>query len=140
MGQRFHDHAELGAFEFNPPADESVIWAAEAALGLRLPESYRQLLLEADGGEGPVGSTGYLILWPVGDLVSLNENYGVGEYAPGFIVIGSDGAGEALAIDTAGQSPTFAWLPFVGMHPRYAKPLGGDISAVLSKLATEEEP
>lgn len=56
----FRNHLELGQFEFNPPALMSAIVDVEAAIGIGLPPSYRAFLLEADGGEGPVGRTGYL--------------------------------------------------------------------------------
>jgi hypothetical protein len=53
---------------FAPPATEATIAAAEAALGVRLPEQLRQLYLICDGFREDRGNSKYL-------LSLLNEDY-----------------------------------------------------------------
>lgn len=69
----------------------------------------------------------------------MNESYGVGEYARGFLLIGSDGAGEGLAIDLRSQPLQFALLPFVGMAESDALHLGSEFSDVLVRLGDADD-
>ena len=58
----------------------------------------------ANGGEGFVGRA-YLILWPIEKLRELNDAYQVEQYAPGFLIFGSDGGGEAFTVRGGSVSP-----------------------------------
>ncbi|RPJ52068.1 MAG: SMI1/KNR4 family protein [Acidobacteria bacterium] len=99
----------------NPPATEEAILDFERSAGLNLPPDYRAFLRQADGAEGFVGEGGYVILWPVEKLLEWNEAYEVEEYAPGLVLFGSSGGGEAYAFDSREGQMDVVAVPFVGM-------------------------
>lgn len=72
-------------------AELSEIDAAERELGVRLPEDYRAFLQQSDGLEGFAGPNAYLMLWSAKELLELNTAYSVAEFAPGLVLIGTDG-------------------------------------------------
>jgi hypothetical protein len=55
---------------------------------------------ESDGGEGFVGTSGYVRLWPIGTLVEHNNGYQTQTYCPGLVFLGSNDGGEAIALRT----------------------------------------
>ncbi len=83
-------------------------------LGANLPNDYISFLLETDGAEGAIGSS-YLVLWSLDDLLLLNDAYKVKEYAPGLLLIGSNGGDMAYAIDIRDNLYRFIEIPFIGM-------------------------
>ncbi len=103
-----------GAFRGNPGASNAVIAAAERALGVQLPEAYKNFLREHDGGVGVLGQD-YVDLWSAGDLSERQSGYEVSTYAPGLLLFGSDGGGEAFAFDTRAEPWAVVRAPFVGM-------------------------
>jgi hypothetical protein len=111
----------LEKFNCNPPASATAIAEMEQQFGCRLPVDYAEFLSQCNGGEGFVGSNAYLILWRVEELLPHNAAYEVNEYAPGLLVFGSDGGGEALAFDTAAQGFPVVTVPFVGMERTLAR-------------------
>lgn len=120
----------LARFNGNPPADAASIQQFESESGLRLPEDYRQLLRHTDGGEGFVGNA-YVILWRVGELLEMNRGYQVAEFAPGLLLIGSDGGGEALAFDMRTEAKPVVSVPFVGMSLKHTRLWGRTFGAFL---------
>ena len=87
----------LDNFNCNPPVNDPTIDAFEHNSGLRLPTDYVDFLKIANGGEGFIGEGSYLILWKLENIEKFNIAYEVHEYAPGLILVGSDGGGEAFA-------------------------------------------
>ena len=86
---------ETGAgFEWNPPASEAAIRQAESEHGGPLPAEYVDLLGVANGG----CTEGSLSILEVEDCVQRNLDYEVGQYMPGYFMIGDDGAGVAILI------------------------------------------
>ncbi|HEY2580162.1 MAG TPA: SMI1/KNR4 family protein [Mucilaginibacter sp.] len=55
----------------------------------------------------------YVILWPLTDMVKLNEEYKVDEFAPGFFIFGSDGGGTAYCIEK--NTSCIYNMQFIGM-------------------------
>jgi hypothetical protein len=123
--------ATLELFNRNKPASTSVIRQTESRCGLRLPTEYVDFLLKADGGEGFLPGGRYVILWEVEKLIELNEAYEVAEYAPGLLVFGSDGGGEAVAFDYRSASQPIVSVPFVGMDLAEARPLAPTFNSFL---------
>jgi cell wall assembly regulator SMI1 len=107
--------------ELCPPASADAIAAAEGGLGVRFPESYRRFLLSSNGAVGFSDQKGLLRLWKVEELVSQNTDYQVQLDAPGFVIIGTDGGGEAFAFDCRSQSSEVYAIPFVSMDPEDAE-------------------
>jgi SMI1 / KNR4 family (SUKH-1) len=99
----------------------------EEALGVMFPQDYSALLQWSNGGEGPVGESGYLQLWPVDQIESINNEYSVRSYLPNVIAIGTDLGGNAYLIDFGG-APRFASVDFVNLHHDAIVPLGTTVA------------
>lgn len=127
----------LSGFRCNAPASIEAIRQVESALKITLPIEYKDFLLFADGGEGVVGSA-YLVLWPIADLIRLNEGYGISEYAPGLLVFGSDGGGEAFAFDTRSHPNRIVMVPFVGMDLSEIILVADDLTSFLERLSWQD--
>jgi hypothetical protein len=116
---------------FNPPASVAALAEAERQLGVRLPDPYRDFLLRSNGGNGFVGPLGYLMLWSAEELGESNEDYEAREDAPGFVLFGSNGGGEAYAFDYEDPDLRVVWLPFIGME----RDVAWSIAASFEELA-----
>ena len=117
-----------------PPATDEAVAVFEKVSGMQLPDDYRHFLQIANGGEGFIGKNAYVILWGVEELASLNEAYEVEDYAPGLLIIGSDGGGEAYGFDTRNPQWTTVEVPFVGMAWSLARPIAGSFTGFLEHL------
>jgi len=124
----------LTNFNGKPPATRSAISAAQKSLGEMLPRDYVAFLNISNGGEGLVGESQYVILWRVQELAKMNRAYEVEQYAPGLLVFGSDGGGEAYGFDTRRRPWRVVRVPFVGMEWKLAERMGGSFSGFLQKL------
>jgi hypothetical protein len=86
-----------------PASDEALIRLASIA-PFPLPESYLDFLAYGDGGEGPFGvQPCWLVLDPIDTVVGTETSGTFHEFFPNYFVIGSNGAGEAIAL-TIGKS------------------------------------
>jgi len=99
----------------NTPADLLAIEKSQFDLGTKLPDDYLSFILRSNGAVGTVGLTGYLRLSPIDELVEFNQGYCVKDFAPGLLLFGSDGGGEAFAFDLRDPSMPIVGVPFVGM-------------------------
>jgi len=126
----------LGRFRANPPASAGEIEAFEKEASTGLPVAYRHFLCNSDGGEGFVGS-GYAILWKVGELGLFNREYEVAEYAPGLLLFGSSGGGEAFAFDLRFPKKPIVSVPFVGMDLNEVRPIAETFEGFLEYLAQQ---
>ncbi|MBK0013434.1 SMI1/KNR4 family protein [Stenotrophomonas sp. S41] len=72
--------------------------------GATIPEEFLQFLRWSDGGRC-VFPLGYLDLWPVASIITLNDDYLIRRYLEdAFIGIGTDGGSTLIALDLR---PTF---------------------------------
>ena len=124
----------IGGLDLNPPATEEEICACMESLPGELPAGYVAFLRMANGGDGFVGENAYVILWKCGELAEMNEAYEVKDYAPGLLLFGSDGGGEAFGFDTRDADWPIVQVPFIGMGWRYAKPCGKSFAGFLEWL------
>jgi hypothetical protein len=99
--------------EFAPPASESQLAAAERELGVQLPDTLRELLLESDG---VIADYGAGVIWSVSDILKRNREFRTLEsfrelYMPfdHLLFFGDDGGGDqfAFAIHSDGQIHKF---------------------------------
>lgn len=129
----------FAGFNGNPAARSEAIEACERELGIRLPDDYREFLLCANGGEGLVGNV-YVIFWRADELAQLNREYEVEVDAPGLLLLGSNGGGEAFAFDCQSSGMPVVSVPFVGMHREHIQAQGSDFAAFLrgAFLATDD--
>jgi len=82
-----------------------------------------------NGGEG-FFSDQYVVIWPIDKLVDYNDDYQVKEFAPGFFMFGSNGAGEGYGFDLQANKAV-VMLPFIGMNREYALPISKSFSDLL---------
>ncbi|MCX6624633.1 MAG: SMI1/KNR4 family protein [Acidobacteria bacterium] len=126
----------LHRYQTTRPASPEEIAAFEREAGVTLPSDYREFLRFTDGGEGFIGPNSYAMLWRIGDLLRFNREYQVHEYAPGLLLFGSSGGGEAFAFDQrSGVQKPVVSIPFVGMDLSDALPLAETFEGFLEHLA-----
>jgi hypothetical protein len=95
-------------------ASLEAIRVVEQRLATVFPPDYVAFMLESDGGEGGVGSEGYLQLWPIGTLVDQNAGYDTESFFPGFVFVGTNLGGEAIALRSGANGPELFLMPFIG--------------------------
>ena len=115
-------------------ARDDQIAESETQLGRVLPPDYVEFLRVSNGGEGFIGKNAYLILWGVEELHSLNRDYEVEDAAPGLLVFGSNGGGEAFGFDTRSSGWPVVKVPFVVMDWKDARSMGGSFGDFLRRL------
>jgi SMI1 / KNR4 family (SUKH-1) len=123
-------------FIASPPVSARALRAAEQALGKALPEDYKAFLQEHNGGNGFIGST-YFILWQAEELAEFNDGYQVSRYAPGLLIFGSNGGGDAFAFDTRTSPYRMMQVPFVGMSTADEFHVAGSFKELLERMHEE---
>lgn len=89
-----------------PPASEASLSRLRKSTPAELPQSYVALLTYSDGGEGPLPVQPlWFQLDPADVTADAIERRQHDEFFPGFVVIGSNGGGEFVALDVRGASP-----------------------------------
>jgi len=120
-------------------ATESQIASLERWAAAELPSPYLHLLRETNGLEGFVMDNSYLILWPAEDVPKINEGYLVNEFAPGLILIGSNGSDTAYGFDPRRRSGEIMEVPFIGMSLDEVRVAGEDLEDFLRRIGSEQE-
>lgn len=80
-------------------------------------------MLKTNGGEGTIGKESYLRLWEIEELSESNEDYAISEFAPGLLIIGTDGGGTAFGYDFRDEIPKLVEVGFIGLdveNPNYS--------------------
>ncbi len=106
----------------------------EKEFRLEFPAEYREFLLLANGGEGFIGSSAYVILYRAEELWSLNNSYGFPVHVPGLVLFGSDGGGEAFCFDASTPGMPIVQVPFVGMARKTTSFFAASFAAFLEAL------
>ena len=104
----------------------------EAFVGQRLADDFLQLLDVHDGAEGWVGDS-YVSLWPADEIVAHNKTLETHDYAPGLLLFGTDGGGEAYAIDFASDGHVVS-VPMVGLCRDLVIEVGANVLEWLADL------
>jgi len=94
------------------PATHAEIDQAERRLGVRFPADYRSYLLGQNGLKGWFGDV-YLELYPVSRVVDATEAHDHQTWQPGLVLIGGDGAGEAVGYDFRKPEPPIVLVNLV---------------------------
>lgn len=79
-------------------------------------------MIKTNGGKGNIGE-GYLRLWNIEQLLEVNEDYSVSEFAPGFLIIGSDGGAAAFGYDFREEIPKLIEVYYIGIdieNPKFS--------------------
>jgi hypothetical protein len=96
--------------ELRPPASEALVAAVEQELGQRLPPDYVEFLLVHNGGEGAIGNEGWARFIPVEDLGEENAACAEHEHLSGWLLFGTNGAGEAFLFNARGEVFVAPWI------------------------------
>ena len=122
--------------------------SAEALAALRvvspmsLPESYFALLAFSNGGEGPLCVQPlWLSLFPAEEVVRLQLAGTFRESHPNLLVIGSNGAGEAVAFDLGTPEPytVVAFDMSNGEQGEGVQPMAESFDRMLELIGYDEE-
>jgi hypothetical protein len=122
-------------FRGNTPASAAEIQRLEEEGDFELPRDYAAFMQRSNGGEGFIGPNAYVIFWRLRDLVEMNRAYRVEEFAPGLLIFGSDGGGEAYAFDTRTSGMPIVSIPFVDMEPSLARMIAPTFDGFLEALS-----
>lgn len=117
----------------NESGKESVLIGTEKCLNFEFPSDFRNFMLESNGYEGEIGKEQYLVLWSLENIIELNEAYGVDEFSPGLLLIGSDGGEIAYAYDKRDRS--IVKVPFIGMSLDEIERCGNNLQQFLDFIA-----
>ena len=97
----------------NPPPDGAVVNQFIDQIDFILPNGFLNFFENSNGGNIS-NDDNYVSIWPLSDLVDLNQGYEIDEFAPNFFLFGSEGGGEmAFAIERS--SGHIFEMPFMGM-------------------------
>ena len=97
---------------------------AEHELGCQFPEDYRAFLKESNGVEGFVCSSAYLVLWPVQEIAQLNAAYATTEFAPGLVLLGTNGGNIGYGFTGSQANLRYVQVPLIGMDLDVMEPIG----------------
>lgn len=124
----------LSSVKTYAPASQDAISAVEKHFNILLPPTYRELILCSNGLEGFIGNN-YLVLWPIEEIIGLNVAYKVSEFAPGILLIGSNGGDLGYAIDCRGSGMSFVEVPLIGMSLDTLEIKGQSVPELISSLS-----
>jgi hypothetical protein len=124
--------AVLAGLRKNHPATQDQIHKLQSELNISLPSEYVDFALVSNGADGAVGEVGYLSLWRIDEIIQLNKDYRVSDFAPGLVLFGSDGGGEAFAFDARDAKMAIVQVPFVGMSLSEVQPLAKNFNEFLT--------
>ncbi len=135
----------LNEIEFKAePGDRASITAAERLLGVTFPADLVELYQRHSALNGSVGDDaededagGIVIFYPVAELAENNEGYEFPGYTPGFVLIGTNGGGEAYALDYRTDPPVYVVVPFIGRDYDTALLAGSSLADFLTSVAEQ---
>ena len=96
----------------NIPPTENEIQDFITQISFNLPEGFIDFFKESNGAYITTENA-YVALWPITEMLQLNEGYRVSEFVPEFFLIGSNGGGEAYAIEK--ETGYIFEIPFIVM-------------------------
>ena len=99
----------------------------------KLPDDYKAFLQIANGGIGFIGES-YVNFWKIEDLLANNKDYGVDEYVPDFLLIGTDGGGMAYGFDLREESYSIICVELVVLSYENAFHVADSFLELLRKL------
>lgn len=115
-------------------AAPAAIEATERRLGATLSADHRAFLMQSDGLEGFVGPNAYLMLWSAHEIAELNEGYATAEFAPGLILVGTDGGDTGYGILERGGLRRYVRVPLVGMSVDSAESMGNTLVDLVRRV------
>jgi hypothetical protein len=123
-------------FTFNNDLSESNFSDIEIFFRFILPDDYKNFMKNHNGGEGFIGEQ-YLIIWKVSEILTYNHEYEVAKYAPGHLIFGSNGGGEAFAFNVFDGKIKI--LPFIGMSLEDSEYIAETFHDFIIRLSESDE-
>ena len=99
------------------PPSEAEVENFLKEINFNLPVGFIDFYKETNGAD-IISNESNIFLWPISDIVRLNKEYNVEEYAPEFMIFGSDGGGMVYAIEK--DTGDIYEIPFIGMSKEEA--------------------
>ncbi len=78
-------------------------------------------------------------LWSAEEVMQLNRDYRIKEFAPRFFGFGSDGGGYLLAFDMQSSPWKVIMIPFIPMEEKEAEVIAEDFLAFVRTVGREAE-
>lgn len=119
--------------EISEGIQEKVLLEKQFSLGITLPKELLSFFRFTNGAEGIIGNH-YLVIWSIDELVQLNKTMSIEINAPGLLLFGSDGGGEAYGFDLRNNRQNIVRVPLIGLDWKYAKAIGDSFNDFLKKL------
>lgn len=116
----------------DPPTPELIATFLNA-INFKLSKSYLMDLSKHSDQIFDFEEGKYLELWPLVDLIKINHDYNTDENYPGFFLIGTDGGGEACAIEK--KTGSLYIIPFIGSIPEDAIFIGNSFQELIEYLS-----
>lgn len=122
------------------PADLQMIRKAEEDLEIKFPDEFIEFLQYSNGTSGYVGDSDNLLnVWGVHELKDDNTKNGVEKYAPGLVLFGSDGLGNAYAFDKRFENLPIVIVPFIPLKLSEVKPCNPSFFEFIQSLGSSDE-
>ncbi len=121
---------------YRPGASEESITALRRTMQTAFPADYVEFMRTTNGAEGLVGSH-YLVLLPVEEIATHNEELQVSEFAPGLVLFADNGAGTAYAFDTLSVGLPIVNVPYVGLRREDARQIAPTFTGFLESLGED---
>lgn len=113
----------------NDPTQENEIIVFLNNINFKLPDGFIEFYRSSNGAEINKEEK-YCDLWLISELIQLNVDYNVLEYAPNFFIFGSNGIGSAFGIEK--KSGYIYEIPFIGMSNEEAIFIGKDFNEFIN--------
>ena len=111
----------------------------ENITGFQLPDDYKYYLTNCMEHEAFIGPQ-FLRLWDNDNIMEYNKDYGITDNLPYTLGIGSNGAGEFIAIELAEENNFRIILsPFIDLDKQYHIEIGKSFTEMLIRLENGEE-
>ena len=132
---------EAAKWQREPPAEEHELQKLIEQCGIELPNAYLDLLRYSNGGEGELGiEPGWFQLWPVEEVIELNQSYEVQTNLPGFWGFGSNSGGELLAFDVRRSTPFKVFMiPLIPMDEKAAVKIADDFESFACAMGKRDD-
>ena len=120
-------------FQLNIPAESAVL--AQIGSVFHIPQDYETFLKASNGGFGFIGEE-YVIFTKAEELIATNAHYHVQDLFPGIMLIGNNGASEAIAIDLRPERTRYILIPFLFEDEAIIE-LGDTFNEMIDKIGSK---
>lgn len=111
----------------------------EKVLGFMLPSDYKYFIQTYSGYDKFIEKQ-FIQLWDAGEIIKQNQNYNITNTLPQTVGIGSNGAGEFIAIEKIDKvNYRIVLSPFIELEKQYHIEIGNSFTDFLVKLDNGHE-